>query len=504
MGDRGGKRGIVTVGLMLAMLMAAMESTVVSTAMPTVIGDLHGAALYPWVFSAYLLTSTTTVPIYGKFADVYGRRRVFLIASTLFLAGSMLSGAATSMPLLIAFRALQGLGAGGVLPMALTIVGDLYTLQERPRVQALFTGIWGISSLAGPMLGAVLTEQWSWRCVFYVNLPFCLLSMFLVGRFLREMAVHPSRSRVDYAGLALLTSAVVALLVLFLQLGSGGSPLTPPRLALGTLAGTLIVLFLRQESRAPDPMLPLDLFRRPVLAAATIGNVLIGCMMFATDTYMPLFMQGVRGGTAHSAGLVLTPLVLCWSIAAYVGGRALLRFGFRRTAFCGVSCILVASLGMAFLSATTALAAVMLTMALLGCGLGICSMTFLVSAQNAVEWNQRGVVTAASQFFRTISGAVGVGALGAVVSARMAAAHASGKVSANVLLNAHARAALSSGDLLAARRALEEGLHWVFVLLAGVAVASWLGVNRIARTARVEAPSEPVSAREAELAAALD
>src|SRR5579883_1065709 len=177
---------IVTAGLMLGMFLAALDTTIVGTAMPSIVGKLGGIHLYPWVFSAYLLTSTTTVPIYGKLADLFGRRKVFLIATTIFLLGSMLSGAAHSMPQLIAFRALQGLGAGGVMPLTLTVIGDLYTLQERARVQALFTGIWSTASLAGPIIGAFLTQSLSWRWVFYVNLPFGLLSAFFVGGFLRE------------------------------------------------------------------------------------------------------------------------------------------------------------------------------------------------------------------------------------------------------------------------------------------------------------------------------
>ncbi len=258
------RRAIITIGLMLGMLIAAMESTVISTAMPTVIGDLHGIHLYSWVFSAYLLTSTTTVPIYGKLADLFGRRRIFLIAAGIFLIGSMLSGAAHSMPQLIAFRALQGLGAGGVLPITLTIIGDLYTAGERARVQGLFTGMWGLASLSGPILGAVLTEQLSWRWVFYVNLPFGLLAMLLVGGFLREPkgagnGSEGQKARIDYGGLVLLTGAVVALLWLLLQLGTGLSLFAPPVFALLLLTVALIALFLRQEKRAPEPLLPLDI-----------------------------------------------------------------------------------------------------------------------------------------------------------------------------------------------------------------------------------------------------
>jgi EmrB/QacA subfamily drug resistance transporter len=472
-------RALVTIGLMLGMLITAMESTVVSTAMPTVIGDLHGIQLYPWVFSAYLLTSTTTVPIYGKMADLLGRRRVFLFATALFLVGSMLSGAAHSMPQLIAFRALQGLGAGGVLPLTLTIIGDLFTLQERARVQALFTSMWGVSSLAGPMLGAIITEQLSWRWVFYVNLPVGILSAALVGGLLREAGVRATRRRLDYAGLALLTGGVVSLLTLLLQAGNGAAWLSAPMLCLLALTVALLWAFVRQELRAADPMLPPALFRNPIILASTVGNVLIGVMMYSVDSYMPLFMQGVRGGDAHSAGLVLTPLVLCWSLSAYIGGKALVRYGFRPVATYGVASILCGAIGMALVTPSTPTAFIVATMVVLGSGLGPSSMSFLVAAQNAVSWQQRGVVTASSQFFRSMSGTVGVGALGAVLNSRLANAlptlHGV-KVSANGLLNPQVRADLPPATLHQAQIALANGLHWVFVLMACIALAAFIRV----------------------------
>ncbi len=477
-------RALVTIGLMLGMLITAMESTVVSTAMPTVIGDLHGIDLYPWVFSAYLLTSTTTVPVYGKMADLFGRRKVFLFALCLFLVGSMLSGAAQSMPQLIAFRALQGLGAGGVLPLTLTIIGDIYTLKERARVQALFTSMWGIASLGGPMLGAFITQHASWRWVFYVNLPVGLVAGALVGGLLREAGARATRIRLDYAGLVLLTSGVVSLLSLLRLAGNGASWFSPPMLALLALTLTLLMAFVRQEARAEDPMLPLILFKHPIIAAATVGNILIGVMMYSVDSYMPLFMQGVRGGTAESAGLVLTPLVLFWSLSAFAGGKALVRFGFRPVATFGVSCIFASAIGLALITPTTPTSFIVATMVLLGTGLGPSSMSFLVAAQNAVSWDQRGVVTASSQFFRSMGGTVGVGALGAVLNAHLMAALPSvtsggAQVSANGLLNAQVRAGLPASVLHTAQNALADGLHMVFLLMAAFALVAFLRVIQI-------------------------
>ncbi|HLK59575.1 MAG TPA: MDR family MFS transporter [Chthonomonadaceae bacterium] len=463
---------------MLAMLLTAMESTVVSTAMPTVIGELHGIRLYSWVFSAYLLTSTTTVPIYGKLADLYGRRPVFLTAMALFLVGSMLSGMAHSMPQLILFRGLQGLGAGGVLPITLTIIGDLYDIEQRAKVQVVFTSMWGTASLAGPVIGAVLTESFSWRWVFYVNMPFGLIASYLVGWYLHENRQRMETVRIDYPGCALMTGAIISVLSL-LQARSMGS-----FLGLSALSVALIGGLIWQERRAPEPLLPLTLFKHPVIAASMVGNILIGVMLYAMDSFMPLFMQAVRGGNAHSGSIVLTPLILCWSLSAFLGAKTLVRIGFQPVAIFGVTCICVASFVLIFTNGVTPTPIIILTMALLGTGLGPASMAFLVSAQNAVGWKQRGVVTAASQFFRSIGGTLGVGALGAVLHAQMMARlmdHSMGSINPNDLLNAAARASMPPSALMSVRAALAGGLHTVFLLLGGVTLFCLLNIVRITR-----------------------
>lgn len=485
-------RAWVTVGLMLGMLLAAMESTVVSTAMPTVIHDLHGIALYPWVLSAYLLTSTTTVPIYGKMADLFGRRRVFLAATVLFLMGSMLSGAAHSMEQLIAFRAFQGIGAGGVLPLTLTIIGDLYPLKERARVQALFTAIWSTASLGGPLIGAALTEHLSWRWVFYVNAPFGIASLLLVGGFLRENRTADGVARIDTPGVALLTGGVFALLMFIQRLGQRASLGSLEMLALLAVTVALIALFLWQENRAEEPMLPLTLFRRPVLLTAFLGNVLIGVTLYAMDSFMPLFMQGVRGGTPSAAGVALTPLVLAWALAAYFAARLLPAQGFRRLSVFGGGCIFLASLSLMASSPQTPAGIIVLTMALLGIGLGPCSMAFLVSAQNAVDWSERGVVTASSLFFRTLGGAVGVGVLGAVLNAQMSAQLSAAHLAhfdPNDLLNAAVRANMSAQTLVGATGALAGGLHAVFCLLALLALLGLVGIAIFSRSRSVASGS---------------
>ena len=273
-------RRLITTGVLLGLAVVAIEVTVVTTALPTVVGELSGLELYPWVFSAYLLTSTVTVPIFGKLADLFGRKPIFLGGMVVFLLGSVLCGLAASMPLLVAFRALQGLGAGAVSPMVFTIIGDIYPLRERGKIQGFLSMLWGLASLAGPGLGAFLTLTFSWRWVFFVSLPFGLLGLWLVGRALHEK-VERHAVAIDYGGALTLSSGLLTLLLVALEGGRSlpwGSPLT---LGLLALSLALLAAFVMIEQRAPEPLLPLSLFRIPLVAVASAGNLLQGGLLFA-------------------------------------------------------------------------------------------------------------------------------------------------------------------------------------------------------------------------------
>src|SRR5690348_14805385 len=267
----GRERRIVTAAVMLGTALSALDVTVVSAAMPTIVGRLGGLSLYPWVFSSYLLASTITVPIYGKLADLYGRKRIYAISAALFLVGSGLCGAATSMPLLILFRVVQGLGAGGVQPMTFTIVGDIYSVEQRGKVQGLFSGVWGVSSIVGPLIGGIITQYISWRGIFYINLPFGLLSIVLLWVYLHEQ-LERRRPRIDYLGAALLAVGITALL-LGIQEGGVDFPwASAPILGLLALAAVCLALFVWQEFRAPEPMLPPRLIRQGIIAVSTLGR----------------------------------------------------------------------------------------------------------------------------------------------------------------------------------------------------------------------------------------
>jgi MFS family permease len=399
---------------MLAMVVTALEQTVVSTAMPSIIAKLKGIDIYPWVFSAYLLAATVSTPLYGKLADLLGRKRVLLFGLGLFALGSMLSGLAQSMGQLIAMRTLQGLGAGAVGPIVLTMIGDMFTLQERAKVQSLFSGVWGVSSLAGPAIGGVLTDQLSWRWVFFVTVPFAVVSAWILVRHFHETIEEREVLPIDWSGAFLLASGSTALLWAVLNGSEQSAVAASGWIGLATV---LLVLFVWRERRAADPVLPIDLFLSPSIAAAIAGSFLIGALLFGIDTYMPLYVQGVLGGTATQAGRLITPLFLAWALSVAVAAKVVVRLGFRRTGVAGSLLIASGVLGLTLGTSWPALSRPLFlaSMFIVGLGMGPTSLSYILGVQNAVDWGRRGVATGAVTFVRTMGGALGVGLLGATL-----------------------------------------------------------------------------------------
>ncbi|GAC1348575.1 MAG: MDR family MFS transporter [Ktedonobacteraceae bacterium] len=469
---------IVTIALMLGMSLAALDTTIVGTALPSIVGKLGGISLYSWVFSVYLLTSTTTVPIYGKLADLYGRKPIFLFGSALFLLGSILAGAAQSMEQLIIFRAIQGLGAGAVLPIVLTIIGDIYALQERARIQGLFSGVWGTSSIIGPALGGLIVDHFSWRWVFYINVPFGLLSSILLALYLKEQ-VERRKPKLDYIGTLTLTGGIVALLFALLQGGTTWAWTSLQSIGLFALFIILMAIFLRQESRTSEPILPLTLFNSRIIAVSSAGGVVLGIVLFGITSYVPLFVQGVEGGTATSAGITLGPLLLAWPISATFSGRMVIRYGYRFTALLGAVLTAIGTGMVTLFTIGTALPFIVIAMLVIGTGLGFLSTAFVLSVQNAVPWNLRGVATASTQFTRTIGGTIGVAVMGSILNVQMAsrfppvfarfaniAAHLpKGITPANVLLTPEVRASLPIAFLHQLQSELAHSLFWVYALI---------------------------------------
>jgi len=407
-------------GVMLSVFLAAMESTVVATAMPRVVESLGGVQIYSWVFSGFLLTSTVTMPLWGRLSDLFGRRAVYLTGLGVFLLGSALAGLSQNMAELIAFRALQGLGAGSLMTLGMTIIGELFGLEQRARMQGYVSSMWGVASLLGPLLGGLLTDLGSWRWVFYVNLPFGAVAIALLAGALSDAAPR-RRHAFDWTGVVLFTAAVSALLIGILEAGRAGvwtgrDVLVPLGVAVCALAA-----FIPVERRAREPIVPFRLFRHRAVLAAGVNGFLSGMAMFGAISFVPLFLQHVTGMSATAAGFVLMPFVLGWVAMSIISARLVLRVGYRPPVLAGMSCLAIAFLLLARWAPGLTQLVAMRDALLGGVGMGLTFVPMLLAAQSAVARTDLGAATSLTQFLRTIGGAVGLSVMGAVMIRRLAA-----------------------------------------------------------------------------------
>jgi EmrB/QacA subfamily drug resistance transporter len=405
---------LVTAGIMLSLFLASMESTVVATAMPTIVGQLGGLEHFSWVFSAFMLASTTTVPLYGKLSDIYGRRKLYVFAMSLFLIGSVLCGLANSMTQLIFARALQGIGAGGIMPLAFILIGEMFSLEQRTKMQGVFSGVWGVSSIAGPLLGGFLVAQLSWRWIFYINVIPGLLAAALVAFAWRDQIQSHKRPAVDYTGAGLLTVSVVLLLLGLMEFGTSRSWI---------YIGVAIVLFIALwwvERRAADPILPLPLFRDSLFSTAIAHGLFTGWAVFGSISFIPLFVQSVLGANPLQAGITITPMLLGWVGASIVGTRILLRVGYRNLSVIGTTLFAVGAFLMTLVGANSSQIMVMVFVTMMGIGMGLSIPAFVIAVQTTVERRHLGTATSMLQFSRSMGGTLGVSVMGAVLSARLA------------------------------------------------------------------------------------
>ena len=500
-------RTLVITGLMFATALAALDGTVVATALPTIVGVLKGLPLYSLVIAAYFLTSTTTVPLYGKLSDMYGRKPVFMAGAGLFIAGSALCGLAWDMPSLIAFRAVQGLGAGAVIPVSLTLVGDLFgadELDERARLQGLFGSVWGVSSVVGPVIGGAIVQFFDWRWVFLVNVPVGIVSAILLFVYLREPKMH-TRQRIDIAGAVTLTAGVTLLLVA-LQSGGRGNWLSSSTLLSLFGAVAFLVAFGFIERRAVAPVLSLALLKRPIIAIPCLVGILCGGVLVGFAAYVPLLIQGAWGSTPIEAGLVIA-LSLGWPLASSRVGKLLRNYSYRRIVAGGVVVILAGSamLMLALLLQVSdnpllRVATVVTATFVTGVGFGSSTTTMLIAVQNSVPWRERGIATASVQFFRNMGNTIGSAALGTVLTATLtpvllasanvqrlaeqlkAASPRAGSDPAlgpvNTLFDLAVRKTLEPGVRLEMASALSGSLGWVFVGVLLMAAAAVLLATR--------------------------
>jgi EmrB/QacA subfamily drug resistance transporter len=432
---------VIMSGLMLGMLLAALDQTIVATALPTIVGDLGGLNHLSWVVTAYLVASTVTTPLYGKFSDVYGRKRTFQFAIVVFLFGSALAGLSQSMIELIAFRGLQGIGAGGLMTLAMTIIGDVVPPRQRGRYQGYMGAVFALASVIGPLLGGFFVDQLSWRWVFYVNIPVGAVAL-VVTSIVLDLPYTRMVHRIDYAGTVLLVSAVGSILLAVTWGGTQYAWGSPIIITLGVVGAILMVAFVTVERRAAEPVLPLYLFKNRVFAVSTATMFIVGLAMFGGIIYLPLFLQVVGRKSATSAGLLLLPLILGIVFTSIISGRVISRTG-RYKAFPVVG-MLVMSLGLYLLSTmgpTTTEAGAGAYMVVLGLGLGMVMQVLVLAVQNAVERRDLGTATGAATFLRSMGGSFGVALFGAVLSNRLATNLA------NMLPGGHLPAGVSESTL---------------------------------------------------------
>jgi len=449
------ERGPILLALMVSTGVIAMDATILATAVLSVVRDVGGFAQFPWLFSVYLLAQAVSVSVYAKLADTFGRKPVILFGIGLFLLGSVLCGLAWSMTALIVFRALQGLGAGAVQPMAVTIAGDIYTVAERAAVQGYIASVWAVSSVVGPTLGGVFSQLGIWRWIFFVNVPLCLLAGGLIARNFREH-VERRQHRIDYLGSVLLTSGMTLVILGVLEGGQAWAWDSPPSVAVFAAGLALLVGFGFVERRAAEPVLPLWVLSRRLLASTTFLAMGVGVMLIGLTSYVPTYLENSLGVAPVVAGLALAALTLGWPLSAGLSGRLFyLRIGFRPTVLIGLGLVVAGTGALALLARSPSVAVVAVGCFVTGLGMGLVAAPSLIAAQASVPWQERGVATGANMFASSIGSALGAAVLGAVANGVIAA---SGRPATDPAAAAASGTAVFIGVLIAALLTIVAGL----------------------------------------------
>ncbi len=465
------KRRFILSACMMAQFMAAVESTIVGTAMPTIVADLGGFHLFSWVFASYLLAQAVSTPIYGRLADIYGRKRVFIAGATLFMVASAACGFASSMVPLIVMRTIQGLGAGAIQPIAWTVLGDVYEPRERATVQSYLSAVFGASALAGPLLGGFIVEHLHWELVFWVNIPITIAAMVMLAVFLTER-LGTDRQEVDYLGAGLLMVGAGAMMVVLVQARSLDSTTIFVLLALAlvSLAGLAF-----QEKRTPEPIVPFKLWRKPIIVVGNIGSFVIGVLMMCNGAFLPTYVQGAMGASPAEAGLALGASSVMWTVGTVGAARLMVRSSYRAAAVVGGLIMVAGALALltvnpsygAFWAASAA--------AILGLGMGYSNTTYVVSVQTSVGWSERGAATSANLFLRTIGQSIGTALFGAVFNFGMAQQVAGADDEINLLMQPATRLELGADEVARLSTAIGDSIHSVY-LMAGVLTIVLLGL----------------------------
>lgn len=465
-------RRYVTLGIFVVTLLAAIEGTIVSTAIPTIVSELGGIRLISWVVSIYLLTSAVTTPIYGKLADLYGRKKIFFIGIVIFLIGAMLAGAAQTMEQLIAFRAFQGIGAGAILTLTFTIVGDMYSFEESGKIQGMISGVWGIAGVLGPMTGGFLVDYVSWRWIFYMNIPFGIIALILIGIFLHEnVNIKKKKPHIDYGGALTFTASMTLLMYALLSGGSTYAWGSIEMIALLSLSVILFVIFFVIEKRSIEPMLPLQLFRNRMLVIAFLSGFVISVLLAGITFYTPIWVQGIQGTGATGAGLALIPLSVTWPIGALAGGKLIMKIGTRATSLLGAFFIVAGTLWLANMHEDSPIQSLYVIMGIEGIGFGLAFTVFTLKIQAAVDWNLRGAANGSNNFIKGLGQTIGIAILGAVFNASLAGFFSNHPdMDMNKMLGHAGSVSIPEHLLQLSRTALADGLQVNFIILSCVTV----------------------------------
>ncbi|MFF4804802.1 MFS transporter [Streptomyces sp. NPDC001351] len=464
------RRGAVVAALMLAMALAALDATIVSTAVPQIVGDLGGFSVFSWLFSGYLLAVTVTLPVYGKLSDTFGRKPVLIAGASVFLAGSLLCAAAWSMGALIAFRILQGLGGGALQGTVQTLAADLYPLEERPKIQSKLSTVWAVSAVAGPGVGGVLAAYADWRWIFLVNLPIGAVALWLIVRHLHEPQRKPAeRPRIDWAGALAVFACGGVLLTALVQGGVAWPWLSGPSMALFGTGLALAAVVVLVERRAAEPIIPGWVWRRRTIAAVNLALGALGLVMVAPSVFLPTYAQAVLGLAPAAAGFVLTVWTLTWSSSAALSQHVYRRIGFRNTAMLGIGIGALILLAFPFLPYPGAAWQPTLLMLCLGAALGLFQLPLIVGVQSTVGWAERGTTTASVLFCRQTGQTVGASVFGAVANAVLAA-----RLGGASDLDSMTRGLDAGAVPEATRRAIADAVHAVYLGAGCAAAAAFL------------------------------
>ena len=480
-------RGKIVLGVMFGVFLAGLDATVVGTAMPTIISQLGGMSLYSWVFSSYMLTTAVSMPLWGKLSDVYGKKNTLRSAVIIFLLGSIFSGTSQNMVQLIVFRGIQGIGAGGLSSVSFALIGSIFPPEKRGKGVGAVSATWGISSIVGPLLGSFLVTHFAWGWVFYVNIPFGLVSIYILNKYLKENLVH-KKERIDFVGAAILTTAILSLLFAFLRIGKTSSFFSNDIILFIFMFCVLLYVFIKIEGKFGEPIVRIEYYRDRVFSVTNALAFMSGFAIYGVIAFVPLFVQSIQGGSPMMAGLAITPMALAWSAASITSGRIVHKVGERKMIRIGMLFMAVGFLLAYFMQYDSSITYIILCVMFIGAGMGIQTPAILVTIQNSMSKSALGVATSSQMLSRTLGGTIGVSVLGSALAGSMLSQFQSSEMQSKLtsfpatvlghlgepqeLLSRHMREQMNPDQLITILNVFTRSLHSVFLTAFVVVIIS--------------------------------